>query len=81
MNSYSYDQQPRPQDQRHLRASPDKVADLYAKFGGLDTAVKQVVSPAVNQQVKIVFGRYTAVKAIQERGRSTPRSRTPSRHR
>ena len=27
-----------------------------------------MVSPAVNQQVKIVFGRYTAVKAIQERG-------------
>ena len=36
----------------------------------LQTAVNQVVSPAVNQQVKIVFGRYTAVKAIQERGRS-----------
>src|SRR5882757_9315046 len=51
-----------------LRASPDKVSDLYAKFGRLDTAVNQVVSPAVNQQVKIVFGRYTAVKAIQERG-------------
>jgi regulator of protease activity HflC (stomatin/prohibitin superfamily) len=27
-----------------------------------------VVSPVVNQQVKVVFGRYTAVKAIQERG-------------
>ena len=35
---------------------------------GLQAAVNQVVSPAVNQQVKIVFGRYTAVKAIQERG-------------
>jgi len=51
-----------------LRASPDKVADLYAKFGRLDTAVNQVVNPVVNQQVKVVFGRYTAVKAIQERG-------------
>src|SRR5437899_8618734 len=69
MNSYSYDQQPADlKISVTLRASPDKVADLYAKFGGLDTAVKQVVSPAVNQQVKIVFGRYTAVKAIQERG-------------
>jgi regulator of protease activity HflC (stomatin/prohibitin superfamily) len=27
-----------------------------------------VVSPVVNQQVKVVFGHYTAVKAIQERG-------------
>jgi regulator of protease activity HflC (stomatin/prohibitin superfamily) len=69
MNSYSYDQQ--PADLKiivTLRASPDKVSDLYAKFGRLETAVNQVVSPVVNQQVKVVFGRYTAVKAIQERG-------------
>ncbi len=69
MNSYSYDQQPADlKISVTLRASPDKVADLYAKFGRLDTAVNQVVSPVVNQQVKVVFGRYTAVKAIQERG-------------
>ena len=69
MNSYSFDQQPADlKISATLRASPDKVADLYAKFGRLETAVNQVVSPAVNQQVKIVFGRYTAVKAIQERG-------------
>src|SRR3981081_1816506 len=69
MNSYSYDQQPADlKISVTLRASPDKVSDLYAKFGLLDTAVNQVVSPVVNQQVKVVFGRYTAVKAIQERG-------------
>ena len=69
MNSYSFDQQPADlKISVTLRASPDKVSDLYAKFGRLETAVNQVVSPAVNQKVKIVFGRYTAVKAIQERG-------------
>ena len=69
MNSYSYDQQPADlKISVTLRTSPDKVSDLYAKFGRLDTAVNQVVSPVVNQQVKVVFGRYTAVKAIQERG-------------
>ena len=69
MNSYSYDQQPADlKISVTLRAAPEKVAELYAKFGGLQTAVNQVVSPAVNQQVKIVFGRYTAVKAIQDRG-------------
>src|SRR5689334_1764860 len=69
MNSYSFDQQPADlKISVTLRASPDKVADLYAKFGRLETAVNQVVSPVVNQQVKVVFGRYTAVKAIQERG-------------
>lgn len=69
MNSYSYDQQPADlKISVTLRASPDKVADLYAKFGSVQTAVNQVVSPVVNQQVKVVFGRYTAVKAIQDRG-------------
>lgn len=68
MNSYSYDQPADLKISVTLRASPDKVSDLYAKFGRLDTAVNQVVSPVVNQQVKVVFGRYTAVKAIQERG-------------
>src|SRR6202171_1560783 len=69
MNSYSFDQQPADlKISVTLRASPDKVADLYAKFGRLDTAVNQVVNPVVNQQVKVVFGRYTAVRAIQERG-------------
>src|ERR1700750_3506962 len=69
MNSYSYDQQPADlKISVTLRASPDRVTDLYAKFGRLQTAVNQAVSPVVNQQVKVVFGRYTAVKAIQERG-------------
>src|SRR6266480_6671722 len=69
MNSYSFDQQPADlKISVTLRAAPEKVSDLYAKFGRLDTAVNQVVSPVVNQQVKVVFGRYTAVKAIQERG-------------
>jgi regulator of protease activity HflC (stomatin/prohibitin superfamily) len=69
MNSYSYDQQPADlKISVTLRAAPEKVADLYAKFGALQTAVNQVVSPVVNQQVKVVFGRYTAVKAIQDRG-------------
>jgi len=49
-----------PEDQRPPCARRrKKVADLYAKFGRLDAAVNQVVSPAVNQQVKVVFGRYT----------------------
>src|SRR3984893_1039540 len=69
MNSYSFDQQPADlKISVTLHAAPEKVADLYAKFGRLDAAVNQVVSPVVNQQVKVVFGRYTAVKAIQERG-------------
>jgi regulator of protease activity HflC (stomatin/prohibitin superfamily) len=69
MNSYSFDQQPADlKISVTLRAAPEKVSDLYAKFGSVQTAVNQVVSTVVNQQVKVVFGRYTAVKAIQDRG-------------
>jgi regulator of protease activity HflC (stomatin/prohibitin superfamily) len=69
MNAYSFDQQPADlKISVTLRVAPEKVAELYSRFSGLDTAVRQVVAPTVNQQVKIVFGRYTAVKAIQERG-------------
>jgi regulator of protease activity HflC (stomatin/prohibitin superfamily) len=69
MNSYSFDQQPADlKVSVTLRVAPEKVADLYAKFAKLDAAVNQVVSPVVNQQVKVVFGHYTAVRAIQERG-------------
>jgi len=69
MDTYSFDQQQAfLKVSVTLRAVPLKVDALYSKFGSLDAVVSQVVAPAVNQQVKIVFGRYTAVRAIQERG-------------
>src|SRR3977135_3781691 len=69
MNSYSFDQQPADlKISVTLRASPDKVSDLYAKFGRLETAVNQVVSPGVHQQVKVGFGPQTAGKAMPRRG-------------
>ena len=69
MNSYSFDQQPADlKISVTVRPVPDRVADLYARFGSLDAMVRQVVSPVVNKEVKVVFGHYTAVKAIQQRG-------------
>lgn len=70
MDTYSYDQQ-----QAHLKvsvtlhAAADKVGELYSRFGGLDGAVSQLLAPHVNQQVKVVFGGYTAVRAIQGRAK------------
>lgn len=69
VNSYSNDQQP-----ADLKLSvtfavdPTKVGQLYAQFGSTKAAVGSVISPVVNQQTKIVFGRYTAERAIRERG-------------
>ncbi len=68
MTSYSSDQQAANMHVSvTLHASPEHVASLYERFQGLDSMVNRVVEPVVKQQAKIVFGQYTAVKAIQER--------------
>ncbi len=70
MEAYSADQQP-----AHLKVSvtlaavPDGVDELYSKFGTLDAAIKALVSPHVNQQVKVIFGQFSAVKAISDRAK------------
>lgn len=70
MNSYSYDQQPADLKLSvTIHANPEQVDKLYARFGTLDAFVKQRISPVLQQQVKVVFGQYTAVKAIQARGK------------
>jgi len=70
VNSYSADQQ--PADLRisvTFRATPDNVSDIYSRFGGVRAAVDRIISPIVNRDVKIVFGGFSAVRAIQERSK------------
>jgi regulator of protease activity HflC (stomatin/prohibitin superfamily) len=69
MEAYSADQQP-----ANLRVSvtlhvaPDKVAEMYSRFGGdYDAALQRIIAPHVNQQTKVVFGQYSAAKAISGR--------------
>ena len=52
-----------------LAADPARVEDIYAHFGSIDNAVSRVITPAVSQEFKVVFGRYTAASAIQDRGK------------
>ena len=82
MNSYSYDQQPADlKISVTLRASPDKVADLYAKFGGStprSTGRQPRREPAGQDRVRPLHGGEGDPGA---RRRSTARSRTPSRRR
>jgi regulator of protease activity HflC (stomatin/prohibitin superfamily) len=70
VNSYSADQQPADlKISVTLHVAPDKVADMYARFGGdEDAAITRLVTPHMNQEVKVVFGQYTAQKAITARG-------------
>jgi len=70
VESYSADQQP-----ANLRVSvtlhvaPDKVAEMYSRFAGdQQAAISRLVTPHMNQEVKVVFGQYTAQRAITARG-------------
>jgi len=70
VNSYSADQQ--PADLRisvTLHVAPDKVEEMYSRFAGDETAaISRLVTPHLNQEVKVVFGQYTAQRAISARG-------------
>jgi regulator of protease activity HflC (stomatin/prohibitin superfamily) len=70
MEAYSADGQP-----AYLRVSvtmhvaPDKVEEMYARFGGdYAAAVERTVAPHVFARTKVVFGQYSAARAISNRG-------------
>lgn len=70
MEAYSADQQPaRLRVSVTFHVSPDKVPDIYNRFGGdYEAAVTRLIQPHVYERVKVVFGQYTAAKAISARG-------------
>ena len=70
MHTYSKDQQPAElKVSVNYRVVPDRVAELYTQYGSIDSFLIRIIRPHVNQQVKIVFGGYSAVSAIQDRGK------------
>lgn len=70
MHTYSKDQQPAQLKLSvNYRVAPEKVAELYSAYGSVEGALARVIRPNVNQHAKIVFGGYTAVSAIQDRGK------------
>jgi regulator of protease activity HflC (stomatin/prohibitin superfamily) len=70
VNSYSADQQPADlKVSVTLHVSPDKVGEMYSRFAGdQEAAVSRLITPHMNQEVKVVFGQYTAQRAITARG-------------
>lgn len=70
MEAYSADQQPAfLRVSVTLHVTPDKVAHMYSRFGGdYDAAIGRVITPHVYERVKVVFGQYTAARAITNRG-------------
>lgn len=70
VNSYSADQQPADlKISVTLHVTPGKEAEMYSRFGGDEAAaVSRLVTPHMNQEIKVVFGQYTAQRAITDRG-------------
>jgi regulator of protease activity HflC (stomatin/prohibitin superfamily) len=70
MEAYSADQQPgflRVSVTLHI--APDKVSEMYSRFGGdYEAAIARLIAPHVYERVKVVFGQYTAARAITSRG-------------
>ena len=66
MEAYSADQQPAfLKVSVTLHVATDKVQDMYARFGGdQKAAVDRIIAPHVSEKTKVVFGQYTAARAI-----------------
>lgn len=70
LQAYSRDQQT-----AELRVSvswhvlPSDVAHVYTAYGDLDALVGRLISRQVPTQVENVFGQYTAIAAVQNRGK------------
>ena len=68
LQAYSRDQQPAT-----LRASvtfsipPDRVEEVYANFKSIDLMVSRLLDRQVPTQIENIFGKYTAISAVQER--------------
>lgn len=48
--------------------SPDDVEHVYKQFGSEEALVERLISRQIGTQAERVFGGYTAVRAVQERG-------------
>ena len=52
-----------------FHVAPDKAQEMYNRFAGdMEAAISRLITPRMNQEVKVVFGQYTAQKAISARG-------------
>ena len=69
MESYSADQQPANlKVSVTLHVATDKVPEMYSRFAGdQQAAIGRLITPHLNQEVKVVFGQYTAQRAITAR--------------
>lgn len=70
LQAYSQDQQPADIQVSVLWHVPvDKVAEVYGEFGSADALASRMIARKVPQALKTIFGKFTALTAIQDRAR------------
>lgn len=72
MEAYTFDQQLAKIDYEAVIAPTsihDKLEEIFTKYGTLENAIDAIVPQSVKKEMKVVMGKYTASKAIQERGK------------
>lgn len=70
MEMYSADQQLAKIDASVVlspKTDVDSLKNIYTRYGNVDNAIRVVFGPVVPAELKVVFGRYTAQKSIQDR--------------
>lgn len=71
VEAYSYDQQPANMTisvNYRLSPDPDMLRQFYTHFGGkTESFESRVLHPVMMNELKIIFGQFTAVRAVQER--------------
>ena len=66
--AYSSDQQPAQIALSVTFAvTDDGVEDLYTQFGKIDNLYELAIVPIVKQEIKTVFGQFTAIRSVQHR--------------
>jgi regulator of protease activity HflC (stomatin/prohibitin superfamily) len=81
VESYSKDQQ--PADMRisvNWEIPPSAVAEVVTEFGTEQQMIDRLIAPRVHSEFKVVFGQFTAVTAIQDRGKLAIDATTALQH-
>jgi len=68
LEAYSYDQQPATlQVSVTYRVPAEQIAELYTEYGSLENLQVRILERRTLDVVKNVFGKFSAIRAIQER--------------
>lgn len=68
LEAYSKDQQAATMKVTvNFRVMPDQAVAVYTQYGSVEALARRIILPRVNEELKTVFGQYTAMSAIQSR--------------